>query len=300
MKQKRNNSLDPEFIASLKGFDLKAKTIVEGFISGLHKSPHHGFSVEFNQHKIYTPGDEIKSIDWIVYGKTDKFYVKQYEEETNTSVFLMVDSSASMGYKYSSKITKFQYALYLASAIGYLGLKQKDALGALLFDTKIKQFIKPSSKLIQFQNIMSLFESAKVSSKTDFSKTLRLLAGRLKKRSLIVIFSDFLDDFEGLKKSLNLLKYKKHDILLFHILDDSELSFPFTHQVKFIDKETNEELMTDVNAVKDNYLSQFGDFLSNIKKYSLSRKMDYNLLRTSTPFNVSLRDFLIKRKSINV
>lgn len=299
---KGNNLRDfirPEVIQTIQGLDLKARAIVEGFVAGLHKSPRHGFSVEFNQHKQYSSGDDLRYIDWRVYGKTDRFYVKEFEEETNTRVYLVIDGSHSMSYKMNGKLSKYQYSVYLASALAYLTIKQKDAPSLVMVKQGVEKFIPPSAKDIQLKNILQVLGSVKPGGKTDLQRSLTLLAGRIRKRSLVVIFSDLLDQGDKIRRSLEMLRFRNNEILIFHVLDRSEIDFPFKNQVRFVDLESGEKILTDISSVKEGYMKSMKIFLNDMKDYCTRNRIDYNLLNTDDLFSLALKNYLVRRKRMS-
>jgi len=287
--------LSADAVESVEGLELRAKSIVEGFIAGLHKSPHHGFSVEFTQHKQYYPGDEIRKIDWRVFGRTDRYFIKQYEEETNTGVFIVLDSSASMAYRQSGTESKFHYAVHLASALAYLGLGQNDAIGLALAAEKVDRFLPPSSKDVQFKNIISLLSATRASGKTDLERVLSQVSRQIKRRSIVIVLSDLLDGYESVRKALDDLKFSGNEVILFHILDPSELSFPFNNMVKFVDLETGVELTADTVAVAEAYRRKMDEYLSALKAYSNRSGVDHQLMTTDKAFDEALRNYLVRR-----
>jgi len=209
--------LDPEIVGKLKGMELRARMVVEGFIAGMHKSPYHGFSVEFAEHRQYMPGDNIRDIDWKVYAKSDRYYIKQYEEETNLKAYLLVDCSASMKYS-SGGVVKHDYAATLAAALSYMMLKQRDAVGLVSFDEKIRRYVPPRSKSGHLHVLLQEIANQKPSDKTDISSTLHEMAERITRRGLIIIFSDLLDDADKIISGLKHFRYKNHEMIVFHIL----------------------------------------------------------------------------------
>src|SRR5437764_9140894 len=217
--------LRPEVIRQVARLDLRAKFIVEGFLSGLHASPYHGFSVEFSEHRKYVPGDDLKDLDWNVYAKTDKYYLKKFQAETNVVGYLVMDLSRSMAYTYRQELTKFEYGICLAAALGYLMIYQQDPVGLVTFDTKIHTVIPPKSKRTQLGTILSVLANLKVAGHTDIAGSLMQLASMVKGKSLVMLFSDLLTDPEPVIRSLYRLRYAGHEVILFHILDELEVRF---------------------------------------------------------------------------
>ena len=233
--------LKPEVIRQVARLDLRAKFIVEGFIAGLHASPFQGFSVEFSEHRKYTAGDNISDIDWNVYAKTDRFYIKKFQAETNLTGYLVMDLSGSMGYTYRQELTKFEYSISLAAALCYLMIHQQDPVGLIAFDQKVCQSLAPGSKRSQLGNILSLLAKLKPAGTTDIEASLHQVAGMLRHRSLVMLFSDLLGDPESILKALHRLRFAGHDLIIFHILDEAEAQFPFEGMLRLEDNETQRD-----------------------------------------------------------
>ncbi|WP_152051193.1 DUF58 domain-containing protein [Tautonia marina] len=289
--------LKPEVIRQVARLDLRARFIVEGFIAGLHASPFHGFSVEFSEHRKYTAGDNISDIDWNVFAKTDRFYIKKFEAETNLTGYLAMDLSASMGYTYRQDLTKFEYCISLAAALAYLMVHQQDPVGLVAFDTKIRQSLAPKSKRTQLTNILSLLARLRPSDVTDVAKCMHQLAGMIRHKGLIMLFSDLLDDPEPILKALYRLRYSGHDVILFHVLDEAEDSFPFDGMVELEDNETHEKLLVDANAMKADYLEELAAFRQRYRKECLAARIDYVPLHTGMPFDKALMSYLLSRQA---
>ena len=218
--------LKPEVIRQIKRLDLRAQFIVKGFLHGLHASPFHGFSVEFSEHRKYTPGDDPKDIDWLVYAKTDKYYVKKFEAETNITGYLVMDLSRSMGYTYRQELTKFDYSICLAAALCYLMIHQQDPVGLLTFDQKIRHSLRPKARRSHLGDVLSLLANLKPAGETDIAHSLVQVAAMLRHASLVMIFSDLLAEPEPVLESLYRLRHGGHDVILFHVLDEAEVQFP--------------------------------------------------------------------------
>ncbi len=287
--------LNPETVAKLNNIELKARLVVEGFIAGLHRSPYHGFSVEFAEYRPYRFGDEIRKIDWKVFGKTDKYYVKQYEEETNLRAIIAVDRSASMAYS-SNGISKFEYASYLAAALAYLLVNQRDAVGLALFDSELRTFLPPSSKRTYLNAILKTLDSARPSNETKLSKALDSLAERVKRRGLAVVISDFLDDYESATKALQHFRHNKNEVLAFQILDPREIDFDFGKAAIFKDVETGETKTADSRQLRKAHEKTARKFIERLKRYCRTQNIDYNLILTSDPFDKAMKEFIAKRK----
>lgn len=287
--------LDPKATAELKGIDLKARMVVEGFITGLHKSPYHGFSVEFAEHRPYRAGDEVKNIDWKVYGRSNRYYVKQYEEETNLRATILVDISASMGFSSEDNLPKVEYASYLAASLSYMMMKQRDSVGLALYDNEVRTYLPSKSKPSYLNLILKSLEAIETTGETQTSSALDKLADQIKRRGLIVIISDFFDDLESISSALKHFRHKENEVILFQILDPRELDFNFGRAAKFIDLESKEELVTNSHQLKESYQKAVQEFISKIKNICYNQNVDYNLIVTSDPFDKALREFLSKR-----
>ncbi|MBN1349807.1 DUF58 domain-containing protein [candidate division KSB1 bacterium] len=289
--------LKPEVVSRLSSMELRARLVVEGFITGLHRSPYHGFSVEFAEHRPYMAGDEIKHVDWKVYAKTDRYYVKQFEEETNLKSYILLDSSASMGYS-SHSVTKLEYASYLASALSYLMLKQRDAVGLLLFDEKVRKYLPPRSMNSYLFQILIELEKLKCGNKTRLDLILHEMADRVKRRGLVILMSDLLDDPEKVLTGLKHFRHRNHEIIVFHILDPFEIGFDFRQDYIFEDMETNEKINTQPWHIRRDYRQRVQSFIDYYKRGCRENRIDYVLIDTSQNFDRVLVEYLIKRKRI--
>ncbi len=290
--------LQPEIIAKLENIELKARLVVEGFITGLHRSPYHGFSVEFAEHRQYRPGDELRYIDWKVFGRTDRYYVKEFEEETNLRAMIAVDSSASMKFASKGQIPKFEYATYLAAALAYLMIKQRDATGLTLYDTEIRTYLPPRSKLSYISEILKVLVNTQPANQTGTASALDLLAERISRRGLVIIISDFFDEYDSVINALKHFRHRKHEVLAFQILDPREIDFRFGQAATFIDIETNEEIITQPYQIQKTYSDAVKSFIDNIKKECYQHQIDYHLINTSTSFDKALKDYLTKRRHL--
>ena len=289
--------LSSEIISNLSSLSLKARLLVEGLIVGMHKSPYHGFSVEFSAHRLYNPGDEIRNIDWKIWGKTDKYFVKEYDEETNLLSHIILDQSASMSYS-SSNISKLDYAKILAASLAYLMLKQQDGVGLTLFDSKIRSSIPPKSKSNHINALFKIMEDIIPGPDTNIGDILHISAESIKKRGLVIIISDFFDDLESIISGIKHYRYKGNEVILFHILDKQELKLDFNERTQFIDLETNETITTDPWHIRTAYQAGIQQFCNNLKINCRKNKVDYTLIDTSQPIEIALFDYLIKRKNI--
>ncbi len=295
----RRKYLRPEVVSRLQNMELKARLVVEGFITGLHKSPYHGFSVEFAEHRQYMPGDEIKHLDWKIYGKTNRFYVKQYEDETNLRCTVIVDSSASMKYASKGHVSKFEYAASLAGALTFLMMRQQDAAGLALYDTDIRAFLPPRAKRSYMQEILRLLDSVEPSNATGTAGALDRLAERISRRGLIVIISDFFDDLQAIVSALKRFRHSAHEIIVFQVLDPRERDFKFGMDATFRDMETGEEMVTQPYQIQKSYASAVHEFTEQLKRECRQRNIDYVLVDTSEPFDTALVQYLNKRRKIS-
>ncbi len=288
------NFLDPKVLASLDNLELRARVAVEGFLSGLHKSPHRGFSVEFNDYRNYYPGDDMRHVDWKLYAKSDKFYIKQYEDETNVRCFILVDISASMEYS-SGGITKLDYARTLAAALAYFINRQRDAVGLITFDDQIRDFIPAKCRQLHLIRILRVLANVESGTKTDTVKPLSDLASHLRKKSLVILISDMLDDEKRVINALQNLRSMGNDVITFQIMDNAELNFPFTEASEFIDLESNESYITSPAAIKKAYLDNINEFLEYCRKQCQSSGVDYCLINTDSPLDEALSSYMAKR-----
>jgi uncharacterized protein (DUF58 family) len=289
--------LKPEVIRQVARLDLRAKFIVEGFIAGLHASPFHGFSVEFSEHRKYSAGDNIADIDWNVYAKTDRFYIKKFQAETNLTGYLVMDLSASMGYTYRQELTKFEYSICLAAALCYLMIHQQDPVGLIAFDQKIRQSLAPGSKRSQLGNVLSLLAKLKPAGTTDIESSLHQVAGMIRHRSLVMLFSDLLGDTDTILKAIHRLRFAGHDLIIFHILDEAEAEFPFEGMMRLEDNETQETIEVDAEAIKADYLEEVARFRATYKNDCVRARMDYVPLHTGMPFDKALMSYLLTRQA---
>jgi uncharacterized protein (DUF58 family) len=289
--------LDPEIVGKLKGMELRARMVVEGFIAGLHKSPYHGFSVEFAEHRQYMPGDNIRDLDWKVFAKSDRFYIKQYEEETNLKAYLLLDCSASMGYS-SGGTAKLEYASLLSAALSFIMLKQRDAVGLVTFDERIRRYLPPRSKSGHLHILLQELANQTAGDKTDIASALHEMAERISRRGLIIILSDLLDEPEKIISGLKHFRHKKHEVILFHILDPRERDFAFPTEAIFKDMETGEEITTLPWQIKKHFSRETKAFSERIAAECRQSRIDYHLIETSVPFDYALYAFLAKREKL--
>jgi uncharacterized protein (DUF58 family) len=293
--------LDPEALSRLKNLSLAARLVVEGYFSGLHKSPHRGFSVEFAEHREYTPGVDPKHIDWRVFGRRDKLYVKQYEEETSLRCYLLLDKSASMGYKSDgAALTKLEYASFLAASLAYLMTLQHDAVGLITYDTGVRDRVPPRQGPGHLRVLMDKLEATNPGGETSLSATFHQLAESIKRRALVVVLSDLFDDPEALIGALKHFRHQKHEVVAFQTLDRAEITFPFEDVSRIEDMENQREVVSDPRAFRKTYLEELERFLETIRGGFLAAQIDYALAETDRPFDGFLGTYLARRQLTTV
>lgn len=278
--------------------EVKAKTVVEGFVSGLHKSPYKGFNVEFAEYRQYAPGDPIKDIDWKVYGRTDKFYIKEHEEETNLSGFLIMDTSGSMAYRGDGALNKLDYASTLAASLAYLMLRQQDSVGLITFAKGVRKVIRPKTGMGHLKAICTELESTAPSDLTDIAVALDQAGEIMRKRGLFVIFSDLMDNMDAVIAKARQLRTRRHEVLIFHILDRHELTFPFEDTTLFRDLEDQTTVITDAFALRREYIKRMQHLVSTFQSALRKSGIDYLLTDTSHTLEASLRSFFTRRHSV--
>jgi uncharacterized protein (DUF58 family) len=288
--------LHPATIATISRLDLRAKQVVEGFLSGQHKSPFFGQSVEFVQHREYVAGDDIRHLDWKVWSKTNKFYIKQYEAETNLRAALVVDTSESMIYG-NGPMNKYEYACTSAACLAYLIIRQQDSAGLTSFGWDVKAAIPPKSSQRQLTAITTTLDHSRPAQQTDIMRSLRQVAETMPARGVVMIFSDLLTDREPMMRGIEMLRHRKQDVVVFHILDDDELTFPFGGMTKFEGMEELPDLFCDPRALRDGYLEALEEYLVEVRRGCTRMGVDYNLIRTSDYMDAVLSRFLYRRMS---
>jgi len=289
-----NRFIDPKVLLKIQNLELVARTVVEGFVQGLHRSPYTGFSVDFASYRQYMPGDEIRRIDWNVYGRSDRLYIKLYEGETNTKVLVVLDVSGSMNYG-SAEIKKMDYARILAACLTYFSHHQRDGVGLLTFDTQIRAHVPASRRRGQLLTILSEIEKVQPTEQTEFRKPLRFLAEYLTRRGLIVLISDLYDEPDNIIAGLKALKAKGNDIIVFHIMDNFELTFPFEDMAQFEDLETKKKLHVIPEYLRKQYLAILNEHMERIRKELSGARIDYCLMDTSKPLDQGLFTYLAAR-----
>ncbi len=289
--------LQPEMVARLNNMSLRARMVVEGYMLGLHKSPYHGFSVEFAEHRAYGPGDEIRHVDWKLFGKTDRYYIKQFEEETNLRTHIILDTSRSMTFG-STVVSKLEYSSYLTAALTYLMLRQQDAVGLVTFDARINQFIPPSSKPGYLSTILSQLEQISHGSDTQIGPVLHEMAERIKKRGLIILISDLLDEPDMVMEGLKHFRHNKQEVVVFHILDRQELEFQFSRRTRFKDLETGAIITTEPWQIQKKYTQLIQSFQDYYRRHCRERKIDYIPFYTDQNLDLALNSYLQKRQRL--
>ena len=287
--------MEPEALARMKNLSLVARGVVEGSISGLHSSPYKGFSVEFAEHREYTSGDDPRHLDYKMLARTDRLYIKQYEEETNMRVQILLDTSASMGYRHDSKITKLQYGSYLTAILAYLMTRQQDSVGLTTFDTKIGLDMPARSSPRHFHEMMQRLEAVEPCEETNIAAVLHLLANRFKKRCLIVVISDLYDEPEDVMRALHHFRHRKHEVIVFNVFDKAEIVFPFTDTIAFHDLETDEKIQIDPAYIRDAYREQINGFIEGYRRSCAESNVDYVMTDTSVPYDFMLSKYITKR-----
>lgn len=304
--------LNPEILARIGNLELIAKFVVEGFISGLHKSPYHGFSVEFSQYRQYMPGDDTKHIDWKAYARTNRYYIKQFEEETNLNCYLLLDTSQSMVHPMpedltvdetsdspAEKLTKLRYSSFLIASLAYFMAKQRDAVGFAYFDDTLHQYFPGRSSASHLHSILLTLETLQTAKRTRMGAPLHQVAERLTKRGLVIFISDLYDENqEEVIAGLEHLRYEGHEVIVFHVLAQQEVDFAFDRLIRFVDSESDAEIITTPQAIRESYLNHFDEFINAYRVALRQADIDYNLITTSTPVDFALSSYLAKRQGV--
>ena len=289
--------LKPEVVRRIARLDLRAQFIVQGFLQGLHASPYQGFSVEFSEHRRYAPGDYPKDIDWLVYAKTDKHYVKKFEAETNITGYLVVDTSASMAYTYRQELTKLEYAISLAAALCWLMVHQQDPCGLRVFDDRLHASLPARSRRSQIAQVLSVLAKIQPSGTTDIARSIVQVAAMLRHRSLVMVFSDLLADPGPVREALLRLRHRGHDVILFHILDEAEVRFPFEGTVELTEPEAGDKMVIDAEAARRDYVAGVEAFREEYRATCFRAGIDYVPLDTSMQFDRALMEYLVSRRT---
>ena len=293
--------LNPRTLARIASLDLRARLVIEGLMAGMHRSPYQGISVEFIQHRQYVPGDDIRHVDWKVFGKTDKVYLKQYLEETNLHLICVVDASESMGYSSISEDgktwSKYDHATAIAAALAYLAIQQQDSVGLAVFDQELRRYFKPSNSPGQWKTITKELQQVPRLKKTGTGRVLDQLAEKLTHRSLVVLLSDFFDDVDSIQNGLRHLRYRKHEVMAFQILDPMEIEFPFDDVTLFKGLEEAGELLTEPQSLRAGYLAELAAFTARLKKLCRGMHIDFVQMNSGEPLDVALSGFLATRSA---
>ena len=287
--------IDPRGLDRVSRMELVARHVVEGFLSGRHPSPYYGSSVEYADHRPYTMGDEIRSLDWKLLAKTDKYYVKLFEDQTNLRCTILLDISRSMTFAAEGRMTKLEYGSFLAVALGYLMLRQNDAVGLALFDNELRHYLPARSTASHFRLMVDLLHTVSPRHESCMAPVMNELAGRLKRRGLIIIISDLLDDADALMSALSHFRYRKHEVIVFHVMDPHELSFPYQKVMRFRDIEGSSMVVTNPVSVRRRYIERLRAFLHAVKAGCLERDVSYEFAATGAPYDTTLSAYLSKR-----
>jgi uncharacterized protein (DUF58 family) len=295
--------LRPEVIAQVQRLDLRARFVAEGFLAGLHRSPFHGFSVEFSEHRKYVPGDDIRQLDWNVFAKTDRFYVRKYQAETNLDTYLLMDMSGSMDYPpmdtpdiRAGRLRKIDYSICLAAALGYLMIHQQDAVGLATFDERLRTFLPPKAKRAHLMAILAELTNVRPHGPTGLAQALHEVADRVRKRSLMILFSDLLADIPPVVEALHHLRFRGHDLIIFHVLSEAEFVFPFTGPKRIADVESDLHIDADASAVRAAYLDELRHFIETYRLEVIGVRADFVPVHTGMTFDKALMPFLLGRQ----
>jgi len=289
--------LSPQAVARISRLDLRARLVVEGFISGMHKSPFFGHSVEFVQHRDYTPGDDIRHLDWKVWSKTDRFYIKQFEAETNLRAMMILDVSESMRYG-KGPLNKYDYACTMAASLAYMLLHQGDAVGCITFDSQLRNAVPARSQQTHLDAILQAMHVSKPAEKTNLELILKRVTDNLPGRGMVILISDLLTDRESFFRGLDLLAHRRHDIIVFHVLDEDEVNFEFQGTTRFLGMEAMPDLVCNPRALRDGYLEALKEYLDEVRRGCAKRGVEYALIRTSDYLDAVLAKFLAARMAI--
>jgi len=290
------NYFDPQVLARLEGLPLRARRIVEGYVAGVHRSPYHGFSIEFAEHREYAPGDDLRYLDWKVFGRTDKFYLKQFEEETNLVCSLVLDTSESMGYRSeAAPMSKLDYARCIAAALAYLVLRQQDSVGLVTFDREVRASLRASSNPSQWEPLIRVMEESSPREKTAAGAIFHDLAERIRRRGIVVVLSDLFDDVDAMLAGLKHFRHRRHEVIVFHVLDPAELEFPFDEATRFQGLEGWADLVVEPRALRRAYLDQFDRYLRRVRHGCRAAQIDHVLMRTDRSLELALSSYLASR-----
>jgi uncharacterized protein (DUF58 family) len=290
--------LDPAALARVGNLELIARQVVEGFVSGRHRSPYHGFSVEYADHRPYVPGDELRSVDWKALARTDRYYVKLYEEETNLRAHIVLDASASMNFKQGAELDKFSYGAYLAAALSYLLIRQSDAVGLALVDNGIRQLVPARATPVHFRRLLDTLGEAAAQDDTALAPALHELAERVRGRGLVIVISDMIDDLDAMMAGLQHLRHRRHEVIVFHLIDPAERDFPYAKSARFKDMEGAGQLVANPKALRAAYLDRFGKFVETLATECHRNRIGHHVVSTDQPYAEFLGHFLDKRSRL--
>src|SRR6516225_6667488 len=289
-----NKYLDPDGLTRVGNMELVARQVVEGFLTGRHRSPYHGFSVEYLDHRAYSPGDEIRSLDWKILARTDKYYVKLFEDETNLRAYILLDCSRSMAFQ-SGKLSKLEYGCYLTAALSHLRLHQNDAVGLVLFDQEVRHYLPPRARPTQFRRILELLDETPSQGDTDVGTVLHEIAERIHRRGLVIVISDLIYDVPKIAGGLQHFRHNHHEVIVFHVLDDAELTFPYDRLTRFKDMEGTGRVVANPKSLRSRYLARINTWLDELKAACFERNISYNLANTTQTYDAFLAAYLEKR-----
>ncbi|MGA9116088.1 MAG: DUF58 domain-containing protein [Bacteroidota bacterium] len=298
MREEYRRFLDPQVVSRISNMELRARLVVEGFITGLHRSPYHGFSVEFAEHRQYMPGDEIRRIDWKVYGRTGRHYVKQYEEETNLKAYIVLDASRSMAFASPGRVSKIEYASSLAAALAYMMIRQQDAVGLAVFDEAVTSYLPPHATKTYLRQLLIALQQVQPARRTGAARSLHQVAERIRRRGLVIVLSDLLEDPADVMAALKHFRHRKNEVLVMHLLDPLERSFDFGEDARFRDMETGDQMVTQPWQVGRAYRRSMEEFCHRYKKECGENYIDYVLLDTTVPFDTALVRYLQRREML--
>ena len=289
-----NRYFDPDGLSRVGNMELVARQVVEGFLTGRHRSPYHGFSVEYLDHRSYSPGDEIRTLDWKILARTDRYFVKLFQDETNLRAYILLDCSRSMAFK-SGALSKVEYGSYLAAALAYLMIHQNDAVGLVLFDSEIRQFLSPRARPTQFRRILELLDNDSAREDTDVGAVLHEVAERIRRRGLVILISDLIDDVDKVSNGLQHFRHDQHEVIVFQVMDDAELTFPYDRLTRFKDIEGAGRVVANPKSLRNRYLARMQTFLEGLQAACFERGISYNLAITKEPYDHFLAAYLEKR-----
>jgi uncharacterized protein (DUF58 family) len=288
---------DPDGLSKLGNLELVARQVVEGFLTGRHRSPYHGFSVEYLDHRPYVPGDEMRSLDWKILARTDKYHVKLFQDETNLRATILLDCSKSMAFQ-SGKVSKLQWGSYLAAALTHLLLRQNDAVGLVLFDSAVRTYLPPKARPTQFRRVLELLEPEPAANDTDVGAVLHDVAERVRKRGLVIVISDLIDDVDKVAGGLQHFRHNGHEVVVFHVMDDAELTFPYDRLTRFKDMEGAGRVVANAKTLRSRYLTRIQQFLEGVKAACFERDISYLFANTNEGYDHFLAAYLEKRARI--